>query len=349
VATLRIGELLVQEGLITTSQLEAALKAQQIFGGRLGTNLVEAGFVSEEDLARLLSRQLGIPMVEPHELGDVPRWIRELVPPGVARRYQVVPFRYDEKRDRVSLAVADPGNLQKVDEIQFALGRTVDFHVCPEVMLAFALEKHYGVERQRRYIRIAGVPEAELNAFARDEQRPAARAAERPARGRRTHREELLAAIIDAPGKRELVTTVTDLLAEHAEQVVFLAARGKELLAWEARGLPLSEADLRRITVAVEGSPLLSGVCESLSGRSVTRLAEEPLRTTLEQQLFVDCAEGLHVLPLIVNRQVFGAFLFGRFDERAFDESLPLLVEVMKRVACRLQIFSLMEYLAAPL
>ena len=75
-ATLRIGELLIQAGLITASQLQSALTAQRIFGGRLGTNLVEHGFVSEVDLARVLARQLGITMVDPGALADIdPRLI----------------------------------------------------------------------------------------------------------------------------------------------------------------------------------------------------------------------------------------------------------------------------------
>ena len=93
VATLRLGELLVGEGLITRAQLDSALTAQQIFGGRLGTNLVEHGFVNEVDLARLLAKQLDVPMVDPNALAEVDDRVLALIPGDLAREYAVVPFR----------------------------------------------------------------------------------------------------------------------------------------------------------------------------------------------------------------------------------------------------------------
>src|SRR6185295_18028171 len=108
VATLRIGELLIQAGLITPSQLQQALTAQRIFGGRLGTNLVEHGLVSEVDLARVLAQQLGIAMVDPGALSDIDTRVLAVVPRAVAQRFSVVPFSHDAARDKVSLAMADP-------------------------------------------------------------------------------------------------------------------------------------------------------------------------------------------------------------------------------------------------
>ncbi|MGE4344930.1 MAG: hypothetical protein AB7F20_11740, partial [Geoalkalibacter sp.] len=58
---IKLGTMLVQEGVISLQQLDEALKYQTIFGGRLGTNLIEMGLAEEEDIARVLSEKLRVP------------------------------------------------------------------------------------------------------------------------------------------------------------------------------------------------------------------------------------------------------------------------------------------------
>ena len=348
---LRIGELLIQEGLLTPSQLQSALAAQRIFGGRLGTNLVEHGFVSETDLARLLARQLGIRMVEPNDLNDVPHAILELLPDALARKYNVLPFRLDEKRDRLALAMADPNNLQAVDELQFALGKKVDFHICPEILLAYAMEKYYGIARPRRFIKLSGVADAELQLFHGDgKRRPAPRAAQAaaPAASGTLTPESMLARIVDAPGKQELVASVTDMLSRFAEQLVFFVVRGEDLVAWNAAGVNVPSEQLRQVVVPLAGSRLLADVVGECRPVQAEVPLGDPIRTALEDRLFVDCRGPVSFLPLVLNRKTVGLFaLVPRAD--AAEGEARLLTELVKRVAYRLQVFYLMEQLAAPL
>ena len=346
-ATLRLGELLIQEGLLTPSQLEQALTAQHVFGGRLGTNLVEQGFVSEEDLARVLSRQLGIRMVRPHEVSAIDGRVLALIPADVARKYQVVPFGHDVAKDRVSVAVADPGNLQKIDELQFALSRKVDFAICPEVMLAWALEKYYGIERARRYIRVAGLADAELKLDARD--RPGAQGGAKvahPAPGRGRSRDEILRRVVDAATKRELIGATVDVLSGFCGEIVFFVVKGDDLLGWDARGLPSTD-EIHRIVVPLAGSPLARQVLEGRH-QVVSRVDDPALAAALQRLTGFDTRQPIFLLPLIVNRKGFGLCVMGDLGQ-GFAEQEPLLVEIMKRVACKLQIFFLGEYLSAPL
>ena len=347
-AQLRIGELLVQEALITPSQLQEALTAQQVFGGRLGTNLVEQGFVNEVDLARLLSRQLGIKMVEPRDLARVDKRTLDLIPAELAAKYQVVPFAHDAAKDRVSLAIADPGNLQKADEIQFALGRRVDLFICPEVMLAFALEKHYGVERSRRYIRLSGMAEAELHLRAEDRPKASEPGAPRATAGRLLSPDDMLKRIVDAHTKKDLIAATVDLLATFCGQLVFFVVRGEDLLAWDARGVAAAEEALHAVSLPLAESPLLSAALESCHHQHVPRIEDPRLRQILAGALVADASGGAFVLPLIVNRKGFGAAVMLQLPPD-FGTRIPLLVELMKRVSYKLQIFFLHEYLTAPL
>ena len=152
--TQKIGDLLISEGLLSPKQLEEALKAQVIFGGRLGTNLVEMGIVDELDLLRCLSKQLEIPYVPIEQLSSITPDIIKLIPADIAEEYKIVPLSLEKKR--LTVAMWDPGDLAAVDAISFITGYIIKPFVCSELRLLQALEKYYGVKREVRYIQLSG-------------------------------------------------------------------------------------------------------------------------------------------------------------------------------------------------
>jgi len=157
---MKLGEMLIHEGKITPAQLEEALKLQVIFGGRLGTNLIEMGILEEDEIARLLSKKLKVPYLDPPDhLMKIPAEIIQLIPRDIAEKYQVIPFRKENRR--LTLVMADPSNLKSIDEIAFRTGFIIQPAVTPELRLSMALEKHYKVGRSRRFI--AKVPTFEHN------------------------------------------------------------------------------------------------------------------------------------------------------------------------------------------
>ncbi len=111
---LKLGEMLIREGLLTSAQLEEALKYQVIFGGKLGTNLIEMGLVEENALARVLSRKLGVPCAEESELMRISPEVIKLIPKDIAARYKVIPLRLENRR--LTLVMADPTDLKAIDE-----------------------------------------------------------------------------------------------------------------------------------------------------------------------------------------------------------------------------------------
>lgn len=149
---MKLGDMLIQEGKITSAQLEEALKLQVIFGGRLGTNLIEMGLLQEDEIARLLSKKLKVPYLDPPDhLMKIPADVIQLIPSDIAEKYQVIPFRKENRR--LTLVMADPSNLKAIDEIAFRTGFIIQPAVTPELRLSMALEKHYNVGRYRRSIK----------------------------------------------------------------------------------------------------------------------------------------------------------------------------------------------------
>jgi hypothetical protein len=144
----RLGELLLQEKLVTGAQLEEALETQVIHGGRLGTNLVELGFVKEADLARVLGK-----------LHNMPFSAGEMIPDPQAlaltdRQYyddqDVIPMRVDATR--LTVAVLGPNQLKAIDALGFKAGKRVVAVLIPEFRMNQLLRVHSKAFRPMRPI-----------------------------------------------------------------------------------------------------------------------------------------------------------------------------------------------------
>ena len=151
---MKLGEMLVSEGRITSEELEDTLKGQAIFGGRFGTNLIEMGILDELELTRFLSQKAGFPHASPEQLMNVAPQVIRLLPEEAVRKYRVVPLALNNRK--LSLAMADPEDFATIDEISFATGYIVVPLITPEIRLICALEKYYNIKRELRFIPVAG-------------------------------------------------------------------------------------------------------------------------------------------------------------------------------------------------
>src|ERR1043165_3111177 len=111
----KLGEMLIEAGAIDQAQLKAALADQRRWGRPLGKTLVELRLIREEDLVRILAKQLGLPGVDLDKL-DIKKAIIDLVPAHIARQYQVIPIGLQMKF--LDIATTDPTNLGVIDEIR---------------------------------------------------------------------------------------------------------------------------------------------------------------------------------------------------------------------------------------
>jgi len=150
----KLGEVLVEKRIIDASQLKKALDAQLIYGGHLGTCLVELGFVDVDRLGRVLSEQFRVGQALREKLTAIEPSVVAMLPAKLAERHQAVPF---ELADRVlHVAVVDPRNLLALDEISFAAGHRIETWIAPAILVERCLEHYYGVPRKLRHITVAG-------------------------------------------------------------------------------------------------------------------------------------------------------------------------------------------------
>lgn len=151
---IKLGQMLLKEKLITTEQLDEALKNQGIFGIKLGSSLVELGFISDEQLCTFLSRKLDVPAVTPRAMAWIAPEVLARVPAELAEKYRVVPIRSEGKK--LSLAMADPTDFKAIDEVAFVTGCVILPHIIPDVRITSALSKYYNIRGDVRYLRIEG-------------------------------------------------------------------------------------------------------------------------------------------------------------------------------------------------
>ena len=147
---IRLGELLIKKNLLTQAQLEEALQAQVIFGGTLGTILIEMGLITENVLAETLANLLNLPCLKPNQLENIPEHVINIISPELAEKHKVVPVSVNGKK--LTLAMESPHDLKSIDEISFRTGYIIQPILALEVRLIFALENYYGVKRTMRYI-----------------------------------------------------------------------------------------------------------------------------------------------------------------------------------------------------
>lgn len=136
----RLGDLLVEAGMITRDQLEQALREQRRSGERLGKVLARLGLVTEKDILEVLEFQLGIPKVVLQDY-NLDQEVVKLIPEALARRHLAIPIRRDG--NRLLVAMADPLNLTALDDLRLATGLEIMPAIASEREIEAALSRFW--------------------------------------------------------------------------------------------------------------------------------------------------------------------------------------------------------------
>lgn len=129
-------------GLITETQLRSALSEQRKWGGKLGHTLVQMGFVDESSMVHALSRQLHIPAVDLEAVKPA-EYVLKLFPVDLAERYTVFPVGADVTQKTLTLASADPTNVDALNELAFHTEQKIQVVVTSASAIERAIRKHY--------------------------------------------------------------------------------------------------------------------------------------------------------------------------------------------------------------
>lgn len=139
----RLGDLLIETGLITQQQLDSALEIQKKTKNRLGKVLSDLNYVSEEAMIEVLEFQLGVPHVDLSNMCIVPA-IASLIPVALAERHQIIPIKKVGKK--ITLAMVDPTNFYAIDDVRMVSSCDVEPVIATEKDVLRAIRESYGVK-----------------------------------------------------------------------------------------------------------------------------------------------------------------------------------------------------------
>jgi hypothetical protein len=243
---LRLGEALVKEGLVTNQQLAKALERQVIYGGRLGTNFIELGYLTEESLVKFLGKVFGLPYADPKAFEGIKREIVDAITPEMAERYLVIPI--DREPKRLHLAMVNPTDLRVIDEIRFITGFEIVPYIASELRLLYALERYFGIRRQVRFI--SPIWPIQLMSDARNAG-PEVAAAKGTAlaselAGTETAPEakpldKLSQRLVEAKDREEIASVILESASASLKRVALFVVKSNSIVGWKGSGDQLSD------------------------------------------------------------------------------------------------------------
>jgi type IV pilus assembly protein PilB len=140
----KLGELLVETGLLAVEQLNEALKLQQNTEKRLGEILIEMKFISEEEMAFALAMQLRIPYIDLVDY-TIQDQILEIIPREISNKFRCVAI--DLKNNILNVAMADPLDLNMIKDLQFITGYNIQPSISTPSQIMNILQNHYSPEK----------------------------------------------------------------------------------------------------------------------------------------------------------------------------------------------------------
>lgn len=139
----KLGELLLESGIITEAELQAALEEQRHSRRKLGDILLSQGAMTEHQLIEVLEFQLGIPHVTLSRFQIDPK-LAQIVPEMLARRYQALPIRADGRK--LMVAMTDPLDLLVIDDLRMSTGFTIEPAIISQGELQLGIARLYGLQ-----------------------------------------------------------------------------------------------------------------------------------------------------------------------------------------------------------
>lgn len=166
----RIGDLLIEAGLISEDQLQNALREQKELKMRLGDVLTSRGYITEQQLVETLEYQLGIPHVQLYRQKIDPNII-SLIPPRLAKMHVVLPLRAEG--NKLIVAMADPLDYFAIDDLRMSTGFRIEPVIASKDELLRAINRYYGLQESvEQIIRNLQIPDESEPKIEREEDSP---------------------------------------------------------------------------------------------------------------------------------------------------------------------------------
>ena len=274
-----LARILRDRGVVTERQLQEAIQHQVLYGGRLGTNLYELGFITEERLQEALSRAHGVPGLPVDPRVIQPETVA-LVPKALAVKHKVFPYRLHGRT--LTLLMVDPTDHTAVARVGYSLGYIVKTAVLPEFRMVQLLHDYYDVDEKWRFT---------------DTHRPPPTAAPPPPG---LTPEELLEA---AETRDQVVDGALALCLRFFRRVVFFIVREPWCLGWSGAGEGMDRAVAASLKVPLDQPSMFQAAARDRTV-FIGRLGKGAEDQRLARALSKKPGSNASVMPIAVRGRV---------------------------------------------
>jgi type IV pilus assembly protein PilB len=145
----RLGDLMLEVGMVTQEQLDRAIEQQKKTGDKLGSTLIKLGYVSEDDIIQVLEFQLGIPHVK-LEKYNLDKAAYSSIPESIARRYGLIPIK--KENGILTVAMSDPLNVFAIDDLKIYSGLEIQPVIVSHNDVIKAIDRYYSTEKAMKAV-----------------------------------------------------------------------------------------------------------------------------------------------------------------------------------------------------
>jgi hypothetical protein len=328
---MRLGELLIAEGVITAGELREALDAQLISGGHLGTCLIELGYVREERLGQALARASGVPCAPLASFLDIPRFVLNALPQHVVQKHSTIPIRLTD--GILDVAMIDPRNAHALEELRLASGHTIRSWIAPEVRIFQAMDRYYDVPRRIRYVTLCrtldkGRPAAERTTAVNVDLAPgrwavdsrcatgsAAVVLEGPApsrglaavaRAETDPLEAISALLCRAMTDDDIAELVLEAMHGEVPRRILFKVSGENARVWRSSGAELDPEAVGRVRFPILSEPIF-GLLHG-DDHYAGPLPSDPMNLGFYRKLGIDAPHQILLLPVHLDDQLIAMF-----------------------------------------
>lgn len=336
-------DMLLNAGLINRDQFEEALRNRVLYGGKIGTSLIELGYIREEDLARFLSDKLSVPYVHPDQLLHIPPEVINLLPRELALQYGAIPLSLERKR--LSLVMADPADLTAIDEIGFITGYSIRPLITPEVRLVQALGIYYQTTVDPRFQKVIERIEAEQIDFIEPLEDEAV--SENLFEGildevdivaddgwservRLFAPSEFSIGLARADSREEIADLVIAYLAGRFKRAAIFMIRNDTATGWKGVLNREPILDITDISIPLDKPSVLKTVADG-AGLYLGPLADTPMNRKLLDAMGGGRTKSVMLAPLVISGRI--VTILYADSEKDMAENVPELQKVLTKTA----------------
>jgi hypothetical protein len=328
---MKMGEVLVEEGLITPQQLKVVLERQVQFGGRFGTNVLELRLLNEEEFTKFLSKHFKVPAVTPKKLASISDEVLHAINKELIEKYQVLPL--EKRGKRLQVAVLNP-NDEKIDDLSFVTGYAIVPLVISELRLLYELEKLYGIKSNRTHIKFVDRFSAEIDLT--------------------TSEDTMKAALKDARNGEEIADLLLRAACKVAARVAVFRKNGGRVSLWKARGIELEKLDMTQeessmFSELVRDRGDAAGTGDYL-GAARQDFFRGPLRDTPGNAPWIKILGGapkdVLLIPLVVGINIVAFLYADNGNDAVLDAKVARLSQLAAMGSIAFEILNLKERLS---